>query len=39
MKLAQVGDGTVNVLWQPAAAAMEPDFQPYHKLIGTEAQS
>jgi acyl-ACP dehydrogenase len=39
MKRARVGDGTDEVLWEPVAAAMKPDFQSYHELIATEAQA
>jgi alkylation response protein AidB-like acyl-CoA dehydrogenase len=35
MKLARVGGGTDEVLWELVAAAMKPDFDGYEELIGT----
>lgn len=34
MKLARVGGGTDEVLWELVAAAMKPDFDGYQELIG-----
>lgn len=34
MKLARVGGGTDEVLWELVAAAMKPDYDSYHELIG-----
>ncbi len=34
MKLARVGGGTDEVLWELVAAAMKPDFDGYHALNG-----
>ena len=33
MKLARVGGGTDEVLWELVAAAMKPDFDDYDELI------
>lgn len=37
MKLARVGGGTDEVLWELVAAAMKPDFDGYHDMIGSRA--
>lgn len=37
MKLARVGGGTDEVLWELVAAAMKPDFDGYHEMIGGAA--
>ncbi|MET0898336.1 MAG: mycobactin biosynthesis acyl-ACP dehydrogenase MbtN [Mycobacterium sp.] len=34
MKLARVGGGTDEVLWELVAAAMKPDFDGYEEMIG-----
>lgn len=34
MKLARVGGGTDEVLWELVAAAMKPDFDGYREMIG-----
>jgi hypothetical protein len=34
MKLARVGGGTDEVLWELVAAAMKPDYDGYHDLNG-----
>ncbi len=34
MKLARVGGGTDEVLWELVAAAMKPDYDGYHELNG-----
>ena len=34
MKLARVGGGTDEVLWELVAAAMKPDYDGYHELTG-----
>jgi acyl-ACP dehydrogenase len=34
MKLARVGGGTDEVLWELVAAAMKPDYDGYAELIG-----
>jgi alkylation response protein AidB-like acyl-CoA dehydrogenase len=34
MKLARVGGGTDEVLWELVAAAMKPDHDGYAELIG-----
>ena len=34
MKLARVGGGTDEVLWELVAAAMKPDFDGYEQMIG-----
>ena len=34
MKLARVGGGTDEVLWELVAAAMKPDFDGYAEMIG-----
>ena len=34
MKLARVGGGTDEVLWERVAAAMRPDHDGYAELIG-----
>lgn len=35
MKLARVGGGTDEVLWELVAAAMKPDFEGYDQMIGS----
>ena len=35
MKLARVGGGTDEVLWELVAAAMKPDFDGYQEMIGS----
>lgn len=35
MKLARVGGGTDEVLWELVAAAMKPDFEGYEEMIGS----
>lgn len=37
MKLARVGGGTDEVLWELVAAAMKPDFDGYREMIGGSA--
>lgn len=34
IKLARVGGGTDEVLWEVVAAAMKPDYDGYGELIG-----
>jgi hypothetical protein len=34
MKLARVGGGTDEVLWEMVAAAMKPDYDGYTALMG-----
>ena len=36
MKLARVGGGTDEVLWELVAAAMKPDFDGYREMIGPD---
>jgi alkylation response protein AidB-like acyl-CoA dehydrogenase len=38
MKLARVGGGTDEVLWELVAAAMKPDFEGYEETIGSTAK-
>ncbi|MGB3485278.1 MAG: mycobactin biosynthesis acyl-ACP dehydrogenase MbtN [Mycobacterium sp.] len=38
MKLARVGGGTDEVLWELVAAAMKPDFDGYSALVGGSPQ-
>jgi alkylation response protein AidB-like acyl-CoA dehydrogenase len=35
MKLARVGGGTDEVLWELVAAAMKPDYDGYDEMMGT----
>ncbi|MDZ4269857.1 MAG: mycobactin biosynthesis acyl-ACP dehydrogenase MbtN, partial [Mycobacterium sp.] len=39
MKLARVGGGTDEVLWELVAAAMKPDFDGYEQMIGSPPPS
>jgi alkylation response protein AidB-like acyl-CoA dehydrogenase len=34
MKLARIGGGTDEVLWELVAAAMKPDYDGYNELMG-----
>ena len=34
MKLARVGGGTDEVLWELVAAAMKPDYEGYEEIMG-----
>jgi len=38
MKLARVGGGTDEVLWELVAAAMRPDYDGYDAMIGAAAE-
>lgn len=38
MKLARIGGGTDEVLWELVAAGMKPDFKAYDELIGAAAR-
>lgn len=36
MKLARVGGGTDEVLWELVAAAMKPDYDGYQEIYGAD---